>query len=73
MNTEITMKDLAEASKLPVVLASAYDSKSGKKKELAFIPYELKYRIIFESKFERTTTSERHPHDALEAYNALKV
>jgi hypothetical protein len=73
VNTKITADVIADALKQSVLIASAYDSRTGKKKELVFIPYELKYRVTYEDKNERTTTSERHPHDALTAYNAVEI
>lgn len=73
MNTTITPSDIADALKQSVLIASVCDSRTGKRKKLEFIPYELKYRVTYEDKNERTTTSERHPHDALIAYNAVEI
>lgn len=63
----ITMSDIGKILNNPIVLAQ--DSDSVQDKTLTFFPDELKYRIEYSDVFSTTSTSFKHPQDALDYYN----
>jgi len=71
MNTNITAEDLTTALERPVLVASAYDSKTGKRKVLEYFIHESEFKTTFTDRLGKTTTTNIIAKKAVESYNCF--
>ena len=65
----IGLEELNKSMKTEIVIASSYDSRTKKAKDIKFTPYDLTYRVRFYDGHSETSNSYKHPQDAIDKYN----
>ena len=69
MSHQINIKDIADAMRTEIVLASSCDSKKKQAKDLKFTPYDTTYRVRYYDNNSETSNSYKNPVDAINKYN----
>jgi len=72
-NHKVTLKNIMPAMDHEIPLASSFNARTKKGKDLIFNPAHLKYRVRYYDGQSETSNSYSNPLDAIDKYNSYQA